>query len=224
MRRAILVGASLVIAGVIAASCSSSSNGVASESAAQILNSAINAINSATSAHISGSITKSNQPVQLDITDFSNGDIDGTLTVGGAGLGIIKIGPTDYLKATAAFYESQGASASVAAKLGGLWIQFPDTQEGFGSSLSLEALANSFKKNPGKLSKGATSTVNGQSAIAIVSSKGGTLYVATTGPAYPLQITDSSQANGVGTVTLSDWNQGSIPTAPAGARTPESLG
>ena len=49
----------------------------------------------------------------------------------------------------------------------------------------------------GTLVKGATTTVNGQQVIAITdSTKDGTLYVATTGKPYPLQIAKVGSESG----------------------------
>ena len=66
----------------------------------------------------------------------------------------------------------------------------------------------------GTLTKGSTSTLGGQPVIALNSSKGGTMYVATTGTPYPLQVSKNSGGQS-GKVTFSDYNKAFTITAPA---------
>jgi hypothetical protein len=226
LRRALITGFGAVTACLVAAGCGSSSsgNGVASKPPLQIVQAAIGAMKAANSVHISGTITTGTKTIAIDANTFSNGDVDGTFTEGGNAASIIKIGNTDYLRTTAAFYTATGASSSIANLMSGKWIQLPDSSAGFGNQLTLVAIANSFQKNHGTVTPGGTSTINGTPVVSVHSSTGGTLYVATTGTPYPLQVTNSSKTSGTGTITLTQWNQGKIPTPPPGARTPASLG
>ena len=66
----------------------------------------------------------------------------------------------------------------------------------------------------GKLAKGDETTVNGVKVIAVRdTTKGGTLYVATTGTPYPVFI----QRAGDGKITFDRWNEAFALKAPAGA-------
>ena len=226
VRRITVAGLACLTVGCVTAGCgsSSSSNGIASKSPTQIVQAAVATMKSAKSVHISGSIAKTGKTVGIDATIFSNGDIDGTVTENGAVVGVVKIGSTDYIRTTAAFYKAQGAPAPIAALMNGKWIELPDSSAGFGKQFTLSSLANSVQNGHGKVSAGTTSTVNGQPVVSVVDSKGGTLYVATTGPAYPLRVANSSPKAGIGVVNLTDWNQGKLPTPPPGARTPASFG
>jgi hypothetical protein len=226
LRRALSTGLGAVTVCLVAAGCGSSSsgNGVASKPPLQILQAAVGAMKAAKSVHISGTITKGTQTIVIDATTFSNGDVDGTFTESGNPAEIIKIGSTDYLKTNAAFYESTGAPSSIANLMGGKWIELPDSSAGFGNALTLIAVANSFQKNHGSVTPGGTSTLNGTPVVLVHSSTGGTLYVATTGTPYPLEVTNSSKKSGTGAITLTQWNQGNVPTPPPGARTPSSFG
>jgi hypothetical protein len=225
MRRSLLSGLGVVTLACVAAGCgSSSSNGVATKSPTQILHAAVGAMRSAKSVHIAGTVTKSGKTVGIDATIFSSGDINGTVTEDASTIGVVKIGKTDYLKAPDAFYKTTGASAQIAALMSGKWIELPDSEAGFGNQFALSALANSFLKQDGKLSAGTTSTLNGQPVVSVDASNGGILYVATTGPAYPLRATNTSQTVGSGTITFTQWNQGKLPTVPPGARTVASFG
>jgi hypothetical protein len=169
---------------------------------------------------MAGTIIQTGKTIKVDMTLYSNGDVDGTFDESGPTVSIIKIGPTDYIKTTSSFYESKGTSAQIAGLMGGKWIEIPDSSVGLGSTFSVVSLANSITKNHKTVSPGKTSTVNGQPVVSIVASDGGVLYVATTGTAYPVEVTKGSS----GTISFTQWNQAKLPTAPAGARTPASFG
>jgi hypothetical protein len=218
-------------AGLLAAGCGSSgssgssgSNGIANDSASAIVTAAFNALKSASSVTISGSQTKSGKTTDLNGVFFSSDDIDTTLTENGISFQLIKVGGTDYLKAPSAYWQSQGLPSADLSKVNNVWVSVADSVAGVGSELSLSALAASLDKNLGTLTKGGTSTVAGQSVIAVNSSNQGTLYVATTGTAYPVEATGKPGSANGGTLNFSNWNQGQAPTAPAGAETLAQLG
>ncbi len=222
----LLVGASVLMAAVLLAACGggSSGNGVAAKSPSQIASTALSAMKAAKSVHLQGSVTQSGKTVSIDASTFSDGDIDGSFVESGSTIELIKLGPTDYLKTTAAFYEANGAPSAVAALVGGRWIEAPDSSLGFGSKFGLAAFSNSLSSNEGSVTAGTTSTVDGQGVVSVHSSTGGTLYVATDGTPYPVEIVGSGGASGTGTITFSQWNQAAAPIAPKGARTIASFG
>ena len=83
----------------------------------------------------------------------------------------------------------------------------------FSSLTDIKALVDNITSATGTLTKGSTATIDGQPAIGITdSSTGGVLYVATTGPAYPLQL---KLGKGKGQVDFTDWDQPVTLTAPA---------
>ena len=99
----------------------------------------------------------------------------------------------------------------------GKWLKGSSTDANFasfGELTSIKTLMGSLTKAHGTLTKGATSTLGGQSVIALKSSKGGTMYVATTGQPYPLQVSKNSGGQS-GKVTFSDYNKAFTITAPA---------
>jgi hypothetical protein len=130
MRRRLLSGLGVFTIACVAAGCGSSngglpSNGVASKSPIQILHAAVGAMKSAKSVYIAGSQTTAGKTVGIDATIFSNGDIDGSVTEDASNIGVVKIGGTDYIKATGAFYKADGATAKIAGLMGGKWGQAP---------------------------------------------------------------------------------------------------
>ena len=227
MRRTIL-GLALLAAAAGLAACGSSggsghpsaapSNGVADKAPDQILRSAIAAMRSARSVRLNGSITQSARTVTLDASIFADGDLSGTFVVNGSRLSLVKLGSTDYIKATERFYLSESVPAAVARELGGVWVSLPDSQAGFGNQFSIDDFAKQLDSAKGPITAGTVTTLDGVPVVTIHAADGGTLYVATTGPPYPLEAVKGSAANGSGTLTLSGWNAQTAPSPPAGAR------
>jgi hypothetical protein len=178
----------------------------------------------AKSVQLKGTVTQSKSTVAIDASLFSNGDINGSFVESGSTIDIVKIGPTDYLKTTAAFYKATGTPSAVATLMGGQWIEVPDSTAGFGSKFGLSSFTDSLSSNEGSLTAGTTSTIGGQGVVSVHSSTGGTLYVATSGTPYPVEIVGAGVTSGTGTITFTQWNQAAVPTAPKGARTPASFG
>ena len=155
MRRIVFGCLAILASGCAAAGCGgSSSNGVASKSPSQILQTAIAAMKSAKSVHMAGTIIQAAKTIKVDMTIYSNGDVNGNFNENGPTVSIIKIGPTDYIKTTSGFYQSQGSSAKIAGLMGGKWIEIPDSSVGLGSSFSLLGLANSITQNHKTVSAG----------------------------------------------------------------------
>lgn len=226
--RAIAIAAA---AGALVAGCGSSSgpssnsggsNGIANESASDILAAAVNAMKSARSVTLNGLQTSApGQGVQINNGSFfSSGDVDAMITINGDSVHLIKIGSTDYMNASGDFWSKNGIPAADVSKLANVWVSVPDSLAHIGSELSLSTFANGFS-NVGTVTKGGTSTVDGQAVVAVLS-QNGTLYVATTGTPYPVQA--AKTGTGGGTLDFSNWNNAAEPTVPAGAKTLAELG
>jgi hypothetical protein len=86
----------------------------------------------------------------------------------------------------------------------------------FASLTNMRKLLDTTLSNHAAVSKGATTTLAGQQAIPVTdTTKGGTLYVATSGKPYPLEITKSGAESGK--ITFDRWGA-SVPLAtPANA-------
>ncbi|HVM57415.1 MAG TPA: hypothetical protein VMT74_08130 [Gaiellaceae bacterium] len=209
----------LVTAVVLLAGCGgSSSNGEAGKSAAQILTDTKAAALAASSVHYAGTINENGSKLDLDMQLASGKGGKGTITIGGHRIDIVRIGPKVYFKGDEAFYR-QFAGATAAKLFAGKWIMAPSTNGNFASFTPLTDMAKLFGliKNEGKLAKGAESTVDGQKVIAITSSKAGTgtLYVATTGKPYPVELAGPSSSSGA--LHFSNWNGTVTLAAPSGA-------
>jgi hypothetical protein len=196
---------------------SSSGNGVASKSADDIVSAASRAITHASSVHVSGSIVSGGVPLNLDLTLASGKGGSGQMSEGGLAFKIVNIGKTVYIQGTRAFWQHFGGTAA-ARLLDGKWLKAPAS----GQFASLAALTNmqrlmgSILSTHGSLKKGSTTNVNGHQVIAVTDKRqGGTLYVATTGPPYPVEI--MRQGAGGGKIVFDHFNQPVSLTPPANA-------
>jgi hypothetical protein len=195
---------------------SSSGNGVASKSANEIVSASKAAADEASSVHVSGSLVTSGAHVTLDLSLASGKGATGSLSENGKSFKLIMVGNTAYINASPAFYRQLGGAAA-AQLLAGKWLKAPANTGEFaqlGQLASMSRLIDAVLSGHGKLAKGATTTIGGQSAIAVTdSSKGGSLYVATTGQPYPLQISKTGSEGGK--ITFDRWNQPVSIKAPA---------
>jgi len=218
------MGSRLASAVVCAALCAaaisgcggSSSSGIASKSPDAIVKAASNAIMHASSVHVSGSISSGGVPLNLDLTLVSGKGGRGQMSEGGLAFQIVNVGQTVYIQGTPAFWQHYGG-ASAARLLNGKWLKAPAT----GQFASLAALTNMQKLmgtillSHGSLSKGSTSTVDGHHVVAVTDkSKGGTLYVATSG----------QQGTTGGQIVFDRFNQPVTLTAPSNAISLSQLG
>jgi hypothetical protein len=182
--------AAVLVAGAIAGcgSSGSSDNGVASKSANAILTTATNALESAKTVHVSGSVGQSGQSLTLDLSLVSQKGAKGTITQDGTPLRVIADGKYLYLNAGSKFWEHHAGTAT-AQFVQGKWLKTP-VNGGFAqlsSVLSVQSFAKSLRGPHDTPTKGSTSTVNGHKVIA-VRTQSGRIYVSTTGRPYPLRI------------------------------------
>jgi hypothetical protein len=215
MRKAGLAGLAAL---VVVAGCGGSSSGEAQKSAAQILTDTKAAAQSATSVHYVGTINQNGSSLHLDMQLVAGKGGKGTITIGGHKIDIVRIGQKVYFKGDEAFYR-QYAGKAAAQLLAGKWIAAPSTSGNFASFTPLTDIGKLFGliKTKGTTSKGAQSTVDGQKVIAITSSVPGTgtIYVATTGKPYPVELAGPSGK--AGSLHFSDWNGTVTLVAPSGA-------
>jgi hypothetical protein len=209
----------LALAGVVG--CGSSSNdgsGLASKSPAQIVTAAQTAADSASTVHVAGAIVNGGTPIELDMELVNGKGGKGRLSENGASFELVEIGGYVYIKGSQAFY-SHVAGAAGAQLLEGKWLKASASGGTFASLTSLtnlRTLLDSTLTSHGALTKGATSTVEGQQAIAVKdATRGGTLYVATSGTPYPLQI--AKRGSSGGKITFNHWNEPVTLKAPANA-------
>jgi hypothetical protein len=203
--------AALVVAmGAACGGSSSGGTGIAAQSADQIVAATIAASKSAKSVHIVGHITQSGQELGLDLQLVNGKGGAGTIEIGGQPIDIVRLGSKAYFKADANFWTTYG-SAAAAKMFAGKWLMGPATGGQLASFTQLTDVRAFFtrtfsKLKSGSYSKGDETTVDGQPVITIHDSKGGVLYVATTGPPYPIKLSGKT-AKSSGQMSFSDWDQ-----------------
>lgn len=225
MRRRTYVPLLLVAApGIIAlgfgspAGAAGSDNGVAQQTGTQIVTAASAATSGATSFTYSGTTQQGSQTYKLRMSVSTSGNGQGTITMGGQPIRLVKVGNTVYFSSTKAFWTKNEGQAA-AQLIGNRWLSAPVTDKDFADIVSLldaQQVAGQFSDTSGTtFTKGKTGTVNGQSVIAVTGKDtsgggGGTVYVATTGKPYIVRIT----ANGT-SLNFSNYNKPVNPTVPA---------
>lgn len=220
MRRLLALAVLALSAGLVTGcgGSKSSSNGVASKSADQIVAAAKAAADSATSVHASGSGSDNGVPLVIDLHIVAGKGGKGTLAEHGLSFDLIRIGDTAYIKGSHAFYK-KFAGAAAAQLLEGKWLKASATTGQLAALTPLTDLNKFFDTalaNHGKLAKSGETTVNGVKVVGVKdTTKGGVLYVATTGKAYPIRVTKSGASGG--TLTFDQWNQTVSLSAPPNA-------
>jgi hypothetical protein len=215
---AVLLTAVLLAAGCGGSSSSPPGNGVEAKSPTEILEATKLAASEATSVHIAGSIVSEGKPITLDMELLAGKGGRGKIGQEGFTIDLVETGGSVYINGSAAFYRHVGGTAA-AQLLQGRWLKAPANSGELASLASLtnlSTLIDTALASHGTLTKGSTTTIAGQSAIAVNdTSKGGTLYVATTGKAYPLEIAKNGKESGK--VVLDRWDNPVTLSAPKGA-------
>jgi hypothetical protein len=214
--------ASALLAGCGGSSASSSSD-VSSETPAQIAQSVKSAVDSASSTHMTGSVTSSGTTITLDIKLVKPG-VQGTVIF--TGLGTIKIATTDGstfdVVADASFWGIfAGVNAATVQALAGKCILVGPSTPGFGQIATgigqvtnLTSLFDTALKNTGGITKGTESTVNGQRVLELDFVDGSKLDVPTQGTPYPVKFTATGSP--AGAISFDMWNSAGSITTPSG--------
>jgi hypothetical protein len=221
MRRRLGPAAALALIALAVAACGSSgggsSNGVASKSPDQIVADATSAVASANSVHVSGKVLSSGQNVTLDLSLVNGKGGKGSMSQNGLGFQIVAVGPEVYINGSSAFW-SKFAGSTAAGLLSGKWLKAPATGQlsSLATLTDVSKLFNQLLSSHGTLAKGKSTTVQGQQVIPVNdTTNGGTLYVATTGKAYPIEISKSGSEGGK--LVFDHFNQPVSLTPPANA-------
>jgi hypothetical protein len=196
---------------------SSSDNGISSKSPNEIVSAATNAVSSVTSVHVAGTVLSGGQHVTLDLNLVNGKGGKGSMAQNGLGFQIVAVGSEVYINGSQSFWKTFGGSAA-AQLLSGKWLKAPATGQlsSLATLTNVQKLFNQLLSSHGKLAKGKTTTIHGQPAIAVTdTTNGGTLYVATTGKPYPLEISKTGAQGGQ--ITFDHFNQPVTLTPPANA-------
>lgn len=213
------LGALATIALLSACGGGGSDNGIEKLSADKALAKVKADTNTITSVHVKGQIDQSGRSLGLDV-HLGKGKGYGTLTISGGSLEIRLLNGTAYAKGDKTSLIASGAPAAQATAAADKWLKGSATTgslSSFSNFLDINSLFNALLTPQGSLKAGSTATINGQKALALIdsSSNGGTLYVAETGKALPVEI--KKTGTGGGTIDFTEYNAAVNVTAPAGA-------
>jgi hypothetical protein len=199
-------------------SSSPSGNGLASKSPAEIVAAAKAAAAGAASAHVAGSIVDEGKPISLDMELVAGKGGKGKLTLEGLSINLVQVNGAVYMNGSAAFYKHVAGGAA-AQLLQGKWLKAPATDANFASLAQLtdlRKLIGTALASHGKLTAAPSKTIAGQKTVGVTDvTKGGTLYVASTGTAFPIEIAKSGASGG--TIAFDRWNKPVTLSAPTNA-------
>src|SRR5581483_525523 len=204
-------------AALLAGCGGSKGNGEAGKTPQQIVSDAEAAAKNASTVHVFGSGTANGAALKLDLYLVKGKGGRGHLTANGLSFDLIRIGNRAYFRGDASFWRQFGGAAA-ATLLKGRWLSAPANQGDFAAFAPLTDIAKLFDSilgSHGSLTKGEKTKVDGQPVIGVVDKgkTGGTLYVATTGSPYPLEVLSPSAEHGA--VHFADWNANVSLSAPA---------
>jgi hypothetical protein len=188
-------------------------DGESGKSAGQILRDVRVAVTKASSVHLSGDI-QTTATVGLNLyLDHKGGR--GTVSTNGLVIRVVRIGTAAYLSSSNAFYR-QFTDAAGMHLLEGRWLKVPISNArfgAFGDLTDMQALLATILQPKGAVVKAGTQTLHGNSVIGLRdSSGGGTLYVAATGPPFPVELVQSGAHHGV--VDFDHWGGPVVLRAP----------
>lgn len=213
-----LVGLALLASLLAACGSSSAGNGVEGKTPNEILAGAKVLADAASSVHVSGSIVSAGSPITLNLYLLASKGGRGQLSENGLAFELIQIHGNAFIKGSDAFYRHI-AGPTAAQALQGRWLKAKASSGGLASLASLtdlHQLLDATLTDHGALVKSTSATVDGQKVFAITDpSEGGTLYVAATGPPYPIEVTKGG--SGAGSIVFDGWNEPVSVTAPTDA-------
>lgn len=204
----------------VAASASAppASTGEAAKTPDQILADSLRAALAARSVHIVAHVVSDGTPLSFSLSLLAGAGGKGEVTENGLSFNLVRIGDKAYFDASPAFWRHY-AGTLAATLLMGHWIEASSVQGDLASFTPLTDLAAFIKQvlgSHGVLKVGALQTVDNRRAIPLTdTTKGGTLYVAASGPPYPLTITPPKGQKG--SVRFEGWNSSVTLTPPAHA-------
>lgn len=191
IRRAVTLTAAAAMAALVSVAASAcggaatatrpTTNGLEKKSAAEVLQDAAAALNGAKSVHVV--LTGANGD-HGDVR-IQGGSSTGTLIQADGHAEITLIGNDSYIKADQAGLKAIGAPPAVQQHDAGRWLKAPTHDV---TGFSLASLASQLTRYSGPLEpKVRQATLNGRKVVVISWQNGSKLYVANTGPAYPLR-------------------------------------
>jgi hypothetical protein len=190
-------------------------NGLETQSPAQVRQAAAAALKAAKSVHVAGAAINNGKPVRADLRIQGNAS-SGTMELEGVKLEIITVGGTTYLKADQQTWATLGVPAAAGQRLADRWVKTRPQQVTGVTGFSLDNLAAQLMKgdSPWEPTVEQT-TLDGNKVVVISQQDGSKLYVANTGPPYPLR--GEEKGANAGRTDFTEYGADFHITAPANA-------
>jgi hypothetical protein len=208
----------VVIAITGCGSSSTSGNGVSSKTPAEILAATKAAADGASSVHVAGALRSGGTPITLNLDLLAGHGGRGQISEGALAFELIVVDDTFYIKGSPSFYSHFGGAAA-AQLFQGKWLKAPTTSGELASLASLTDLGKLLDQTLAghtALVKGASTSIAGQPVIELRDiAKDGSLFVATTGQPYPIEIV--KRGSETGHVSFTRWNEPVSLSAPPDA-------
>jgi hypothetical protein len=189
-----------------------SSNGIADKAPEEIIRLAKEAFRQAGSVRVKGNGTNDGAVYAVDMRIKGAAGGKGTVTVEHNLVTILRIGKQAYLKGDADFWKAAGDPA-VAELLKGKYLKAPSDRRQLESILLFTdagTFADKILKVDGGARKGERRTVAGVETVGVIFKSGKdevTMYVATTGKPYPMQILTTSTDVDAGELVFTDYDK-----------------
>ena len=171
-------------------------NGVAKMSADQAAQAALAALTAASSVHVRGTFTADGRGERFDMR-FEGNSTSGSFTFKGAPVQTITYGGSMYMNAGTDGWTAMGNPPNTASTMAGRWSKVGPGSAQLTSPLSLTFftadLAAHAKTAQATIRRG---TLAGRQVVIIAYQDGSKLYVAITGPAYPLRFDVAGETGG----------------------------
>lgn len=209
-----------------ASSSAASGGAVADLPPAEILAKAKAAILAAKSVRLKGGGTSGSDSFEIDMRYGADGQATGTVASGGQTIELRRDDKTIYLKAPAAFWQSSGAGAEAAKLFGDKFLKAPLTDQRVGQLATFtdkNGFVGQVLDPGGELTRGEAKDIRGTASIGLVSKggtdDGGTLYVATGGEPYPLQLAPEAPGGDQGQLDFLEFDAPVTVEVPPAAQT-----
>jgi hypothetical protein len=162
-------------------------NGLENKSAAQVQLEAAAALKTTKSVHLTGTGLDDNAKTRLDVR-YQGTSSAGILVQKNCQFEVTIIGDDAYLKADQPTWKRWGAPAGVQRLAAGRWAKVPAKSVDF-QGLSLDSIAGQLATNNDSPLEPTVqqTTLDGRKVVVISEQNGSKLYIANTGPAYPLR-------------------------------------
>lgn len=213
-----LAGCAIAVSALLATGCGGggAGSGSATPAPSSLGTSMLTAIRQASSVHLSAVVSQGSQHITLDLSMSKTGGAAGTVAMGAAPFSILTTGGKTYLKLSASSLEFMHLPTSVCATFCTKWLLVP-SGEAKSMDFSWASFVGSLSHgNPGQ---GGTvtgaATVKGQRAWVLKANDGSRIYVAASGPAYPLRVVAPGTQ---GHLDFTQWNSVTIPPPPPASK------